>query len=152
MRILLVLGLLIPAAQAAAQALDERDPMTAAVVVYSTSYAIERWESYCAAEYPVFSAAIADARSDWMAAHDALLNKAAALLQSTLTRDERMQIAVQTRLTNDDFEQQLSAAPAETSRQWCEESPARIRADQLNLTRRANLVAALDSVQGQASY
>lgn len=150
MRILLVLGLLMPAAEAMSQALDERDPTTAAVVVYSTSYAIERWESYCAAEHPAFSAAIADARSDWMATHDALISKAATLLQSTLTRDERMQIAVQTRLTNDEFEQGLAAAPPQASRRWCEESPARIRAERLDLTRRVNLVDALATVQAQA--
>ena len=124
---------------------DESDPLIASVIVYSTSYSIERWEKYCATESPVSEAAIASAREEWMESHSTLLGQAATILQSNYSRDERLQIAVQARLTNDELESQLSAAPVASRRQWCNESAQRILSPEMDLNRRATLVQAMQS-------
>ena len=123
---------------------DESDPLIASVIVYSTAYSIERWEQYCASESPVSAPAIASAREEWLTAHATLLEQAATLLQSNYSRDERLQIAVQARLTNDELESKLSAAAVGSRRQWCNESARRILSPQMDLRRRPTLVAAIE--------
>ena len=146
MRVLTIAAFLALSTIVAAQTMpDESDPLIAAVVVYSTSYSIERWESYCAKESPVSAAAIASARGEWMAAHSTLLQQAATILQAGYSRDERLQIAVQARLGNDELEGKLSTAPVGTRRQWCNESAQRILSPQMDLNRRATLVKAMAS-------
>lgn len=124
---------------------DESDPLIAAVVVYSTSYSIERWEGFCATENPVSAPAIASARNEWMDSHAKLLEQAATILQSNYSRDERLQIAVQARMANDELESQLSAASIAERRQWCNESAQRILSPQMDLRRRATLVQAMEN-------
>ncbi len=128
----------------AQQAPDESNPIEAAVIVYSTSYAIERWESYCVAESPASASDVEKARSNWMDTHMDLLVKAGSILKSQLSRDERLQIAVQARLANDELEGKLSAAPPESRQDWCEQSPQRILSPQMNLHRRSTLVQTID--------
>lgn len=143
---MVILGLLTVAAPTFAQtAPDESDPLIAAVILYSASYSIERWESYCATESPASSDAIASARSAWMDSHANLIDKAAVILQTKYSRDERIDIAVQTRLANDELEHQLSAAPKSARREWCYQSPQRILSPELDFNRRSTLVAALQA-------
>ena len=130
---------------AAAQSMpDESDPRLAAVIVYSTSYSIERWELYCAKESPVSAPAIASARREWMELHMSLLEQAATILHSNYSADERTQIGVQARLANDELENRLSAAPASSRRQWCNESARRILSPEMDLRQRATLVSAIE--------
>lgn len=146
MRALTITACLLMAQQAIAQAApDESDPLIAAIVVYSTSYSIERWQNYCAKEHPVSAAAISSARDEWMDSHMPLLQQAASILQSSYSRDERLEIAVQARLTNDELENKLSAAPVASRRQWCNESARRILSPQLDLNQRTTLVNAMES-------
>ncbi len=145
MRRFVCLVLAITTSIAAAQsAPDESDPIEAAVIVYSTSYAIERWESYCAAETPSSASDIENARTNWMDAHMDLLIKAGSILKSQLSKDERVQIGVQARLANDELEGKLRAAPPESRQDWCEQSPQRILSPQMNLYRRPTLVQTID--------
>lgn len=144
MRNIVLVGLLSIAAQAFAQtAPDESNPLIAAVIVYSASYSIERWESYCASQRPASANAIATARSTWMDRHADLIDKAAAILQTKYSKDERVQIAVQARLANDELESQLGAASNSMRQQWCDESPQRILSPEMNFNRRTTLVQAL---------
>lgn len=124
---------------------DESDPLIAAVIVYSTSYAIERWESYCVAEVPSSATSIETSRTAWMNSHSGLLNKAATILKSQYSKDERTQIAVQARLTNDELENRLGAAPVSSRQEWCEQSPQRILSPQMDLNRRQTLTSALQN-------
>lgn len=144
MKTFLIVGLLMVAANAAAQPVpDESDPLIAAVIVYSTSYAIERWESYCIAEVPSSATSIEISRASWMDSHSNLLSKAAIVLKSQYSKEERVQIAVQARLTNDELENKLSAAPASSRQEWCEQSSRRILAPQMDLNRRQILTHTL---------
>ena len=137
MKIFAFVGLLVLASQAVAQVdPDERDPLIAAVIVYSASYSIERWEKYCSSEFPSTAIHIAAARSDWMDSHMDLLQKAGSILKSRLTKDERTQIGVQARLTNDELERKLNAAPMGARKDWCDQSPQRIGAPEMDLHRR----------------
>ena len=145
MRFLICLVLATLAGTAMAQqAPDESNPIEAAVIVYSTSYAIERWESYCVSEIPASAADIENARSNWMDTHMDLLVKAGTILKSQLSRDERVQIGVQARLANDELEGKLSAAPPEARQNWCVQSPQRILSPQMNLYRRTTLVQTIN--------
>ena len=147
MRPILIAGFLILASQAIAQpALDESDPMIAAVIVYSASYSIERWQEYCASEFPSTADAVTAAREAWMDRHGDLLARAGDILKSQLSYDERMQIAVQARLTNDELEEKLNAAPMGSRKDWCDQSPQRIGAPDMDLRRRTVLVNALEAL------
>ena len=145
MRLILIASLLALAGQAAAQpAPDESDPLIAAVIVYSASYSIERWEQYCASEFPSTADAVGAAREAWMDSHLDLLTKAGNILKSQLSHDERVQIGVQTQLANDELEDKLSAAPMSSRKDWCDQSPQRISSPQMNLLRRTVLVNAIE--------
>ena len=122
---------------------DESDPLIAAVIVYSTSYSIERWESYCAKENPSSATSIAAARESWMASHGDLLTAAGTLFKTRYSRDERMNIAVQARLSNDELESKLASATAASRKSWCDQSAARILSPQMDLNGRTTLVRAL---------
>ena len=146
MRLILIATLLALANQASAQpALDESDPLIAAVIVYSTSYSIERWEQYCASEFPSTGAQVKAARAVWVDVHMDLLMKAGNILKSQYSDDERTQIGVQARLANDELEEKLSAAPMGARKDWCDQSPQRINAPEMNLLRRNVLVDAIES-------
>ena len=146
MRLLLLASFLFVAGQAAAQpALDESDPLIASVIVYSASYSIERWEEYCASEFPSTADAVKAARETWMGRHLDLLTKAGNILKSKLSHEERVQIGVQTQLTNDEIEEKLNAAPMGARKDWCDQSPQRINAPQMNLLSRSVLVNAIES-------
>ncbi|MDJ0792662.1 MAG: hypothetical protein QNI98_00355 [Woeseiaceae bacterium] len=147
MRLLLIASFLLLAGQAVAQpVLDESDPLIASVIVYSASYSIERWEGYCASEFPSTAGAVKAARETWMDRHLDLLTKAGNILKSQLSHDERVQIGVQARLTNDELEKKLNAAPMGSRKDWCDQSPQRINAPEMNLLRRAVLVNAIESL------
>ena len=142
-----ILGLLTMAAHTFAQTMpDESDPLIAAVIVYSASYSIERWESYCASESPQSANAIATARSTWMDSHARLIDKAAAIFRTQYSKEERIQIGVQARLTNDELENKLSAAPDSVRQEWCDQSPERILSPQMNFNHRSTLVKALGAL------
>ena len=146
MRLLLTTSFLFLAGQAVAQpVLDESDPLIASVIVHSASYSIERWEAYCASEFPSTANAVKAARETWMESHFGLLTKAENILKSQLSHDERVQIAVQARLTNDEIEKKLNAAPMGSRKDWCDQSPQRINAPEMNLLRRAVLVNAIEN-------
>ena len=146
MRVTVMAGLLLLANQAVAQpAPDESDAVIAAVIVFSASYSIERWEEYCASEFPSTADAVRAARGAWMNTHLGLLTKAGNILKSQLSHDERVQIGVQTQLTNDELEKKLNAAPMGSRKDWCDQSPQRINAPEMNLLRRTVLVNAIES-------
>ncbi len=146
MRFLIIACLLGLAGQTAAQpALDESDPLIAAVIVYSTSYSIERWEKFCASEFPSTGDRVKAARAVWVDLHMDLLMKAGTILKSQYSDDERTQIGVQARLANDELEEKLSAAPMGSRKDWCDQSPQRIASPQMDLLRRAVLVNAIES-------
>ena len=64
MKKLLVLLLVVSSGLAKAQSsVDETDPMTASVIFYSQSYAIERLQEWCEQEHPASSQRIAAARA-----------------------------------------------------------------------------------------
>ena len=148
MRIIALVGLLALTIQVGAQpALDESDPLIAAVIVYSASYSIERWDKYCSSEFPSTALAVGAARSSWMDSHMDLLRKAGNILKSRLSKDERTQIGVQARLTNDELEQKLNAAPMGVRKDWCDQSPQRIGAPEMDLWQRTVLVNAIESNQ-----
>lgn len=147
MRLVLISSLLALASQAPMQpALDESDPLVAAVIVYSASYSIERWEEFCSSEFPSTSDAVTAAREAWMDSHTELLTKAGDILKSKLSYDERLQVAVQARLTNDELEEKLNAAPMGSRKDWCDQSPQRISAPEMDLRRRTVLVNAIESL------
>lgn len=147
MRLFLIASLLLFTGQAGAQQTpDESDPLIAAVIVYSASYSIERWEKYCASEFPSTADAVKAAREAWMDSHLDLLTSAGDILKSQLSHDERVQIGVQARLTNDELEKKLNAAPMGSRKDWCAQSPQRINAPEMNLHRRTILVNAIESV------
>ncbi len=146
MKIFAIVGLFALAIPAIAQTdPDERDPLIAAVIVYTASYSIERWQKYCSTEFPSTSLNIAAARSAWMDSHMDLLQMAGSILKSRLTKEERTQVGVQARLTNDDLERKLNAAPMGARKDWCEQSPQRIAAPQMDLHRRTVLVNTLET-------
>ena len=146
MRLFLIASLLLLTGQATAQpALDESDPLIAAVIVYSASYSIERWEEYCSSEFPSTAEAVKAARQAWMASHLGLLTKAGDILKSQLSHDERVQVGVQSQLANDELEKKLDAAPMGSRKDWCDQSPQRINAPEMNLHRRTVLVNAIES-------
>ena len=147
MRLILIASLLTLASHAMAQpALDESDPTIAAVIVYSASYSIERWHEYCSSEFPSTADAVTAAREAWMDRHQDLLTRAGDILKSQLSYDERMQIAVQARLTNDELEEKLNAASMGSRKDWCDQSPQRINAPEMDLRRRSVLVNALKAL------
>lgn len=146
MRLVLIASFLFAAGQAAAQpALDESDPLIASVIVHSASYTIERWEEYCSSEFPSTADAVKAARESWMGRHLELLTKAGNILKSQLSHEERVQIGVQAQLTNDEIEEKLNAAPMGVRKDWCEQSPQRINAPQMNLLRRPILVNTIEN-------
>lgn len=146
MRTLFIASLLFVASQGFAQpALDESDPLIAAVIVYSTSYSIERWEKFCAKENPASATSIAAARESWMDSHGELLTTAGTIFKTRYSKDERLNIAVQARLANDELEGKLTSATAASRKNWCDQSAERILAPQMNLNSRSTLVGALRS-------
>ena len=148
MKVFALVGLLALTTQVAAQpALDESDPLIAAVIVYSASYSIERWEKYCSTEFPSTALHVGAARSAWMDTHMDLLRKAGNILKNRLSKDERTQVGVQARLTNDELEQKLNAAPMGVRKDWCDQSPQRIAAPEMDLRRRTVLVTAIENNQ-----
>ncbi len=147
MRILIVTCLFLAGGLTAAQpAPDESDPLIAAVIVFSAAYSIERWEEYCASEFPSTAERIKSARQAWMDSHLDLLHKAGSIMKTHYSNDERTMIGVQTQLTNDELVEKLNAAPMGARKDWCDQSPERILAPQMNLHRRTVLVKAIESL------
>lgn len=119
--------------------------MIAAVIVYSTSYSIERWEKFCAKENPASTTSIAAARESWMDSHLDLLTTAGTIFKTRYSKDERLNIAVQARLVNDELESKLASATAASRKNWCDQSAERILSSQMDLNNRSTLVRALRS-------
>jgi hypothetical protein len=122
---------------------DESNPLIASVIVYSQAYSIERWQSYCSKENPESEQAISAARTKWLEQHAALYGKAAQILQSQYTKEQRVNIAVQAKLTNNELEAKLASASPQERKQWCQESPMRIADRHMNLLARGKLVKAI---------
>lgn len=122
---------------------DENNPMTASVIFYSQSYAIERLQEWCEEEHPASSERIKAAREEWDRIHKPLWAKVPDILQTNLSRDERLSIAVNARRENDKIISSLASAPKNDRIGWCEEAPERILSDALSLMNRPNLVKAI---------
>ncbi len=143
MRMIYLMLLLTATALPAQPTLDESDPLIASVIAYSQAYSIERWETFCAREYPETEQSISAARSEWLEQHADLIDKVSRILQSEYTKDERTSIAVQAKLANNEFEDRLASAPTQERKQWCQESPMRIADQRMSLLERPVLVDAI---------
>lgn len=127
--------------------LAEEDPITASIIFYSQSYAIERIQKWCARIYPESAGPIQQARDEWDATHQPFWDVVPDLVKSQLSRDQRMNIAVQARLDNDEIEAKLAkASPAEQIR-WCKGAPAKITSPQMSLMNRPELLQAITTYQ-----
>ena len=123
--------------------LDENNPMTASVIFYSQSYAIERLQEWCAQEHPASSQRIRAAREQWDRLHQPLWARVPDILKTNLSREERLSIAVNSRRENDRIIAKLASAPKQERMKWCDEAPERILSDQLSLMNRPDLVQAI---------
>ena len=65
------------------------------------------------------------------------------ILKSQLSKDERMGIAVQVRLDNDEIEVKLTKASRAEQISWCEDAPAKIISPQMSLMNRPALLQAV---------
>ena len=124
---------------------DESNPTMASVIFYSQSYAIERVQEWCKDEHPASVERIEGARAEWNRIHEPLWAKVPDILQTNLSRNERLSIAVNARRENDQIISTLASAPRVDRIKWCEEAPDRILSDQLSLMNRPNLVRAITS-------
>ena len=123
--------------------LDEDDPIKASVIFYSQSYAIERIQKWCANVHPESADSIQAARDEWDAAHQSFWDVVPDILKSQLSKDERMGIAVQVRLDNDEIEVKLTKASRAEQISWCEDAPAKIISPQMSLMNRPALLQAV---------
>lgn len=142
-RPLALLVVLACAAVHAERARAEFDPTTASVIFYSQSYAIERMQKWCEAEHPASADAVRAAREEWDRRHQPLWDKVPGILQSRFSEDERMELAVQSRLQNDEIVATLGSAPRSEQAAWCRGAPERILSDGLSLMKRRWLVEAI---------
>ena len=144
MRHALALSILLVVGSAHAEtAPDESDPVIASVIFYSQSYAIERLQGWCKEEVPSSASHIAAAREEWDRIHRPLWDKVPGILKTALSREQRLEIAVQARRENDEIVARLAAAPRAEREGWCESAPARILSEELNLMGRSTLVRAI---------
>lgn len=144
MRLLtILLALPLSMSAFAASEPDESDPLGASVVFYSQSYAIERMQGWCIRQNLGSPDAIAKARADWNQRHARLWEKAPKILQSQLSQQKRIDLAVRARLDNDSIENRLADAPVEQRRSWCEGLPAKISSPEMDMMSRPILVRAI---------
>ena len=143
MRYLILAAVLIVGSPAMAQFEREDDPIEASVIFYSQSYAIERIQKWCASVHPESADPIQEARDEWDAAHQSFWDVAPGILKSQLSKDERMSIAVQARLHNDEIETKLAKASQTKQIRWCEDAPAKITSPQMSLMNRPALLRAV---------
>ena len=127
----------------AQSSLDENNPMMASVIFYSQSYAIERVQEWCEQEHPASSQRINAARQEWDRIHKPLWAKVPDILQTNLSKEERLSIAVNARRENDRIIAKLASAQTDERMKWCDEAPERILSDQLSLMNRPSLVEAI---------
>ncbi len=150
MRHIIVVLMLVPAFPVTAQSgpgID--DAIQASVIFYSQSYAIERIQKWCVNVHPDSADLIQAARDEWDAAHRSFWDIVPNLIQSQLSKDERMSIAVQVRLDNDEIEAKLAKAPQTEQAQWCEDAPAKITSPQMSLMNRPALLRAITQFQAE---
>lgn len=129
--------------------LAEDDPITASIIFYSQSYAIERIQKWCARIYPDSAGPIQQAHDKWDTSHQPFWGVVPGLLKSQLSKDERMNIAVQARLDNDEIEAKLAKAPQTEQVQWCEDAPTKITSPQMSLMNRPALLRAVTTFQAE---
>ena len=127
----------------AQSSLDENDPMMASIIFYSQKYAIERLQGWCEKEHPASSQRINAAREEWDRLHEPLWATVPDILQTNLSREDRLSIAVNARRENDRIISKLASAPRDERIKWCDEAPERILSDQLSLMNRPDLVQAI---------
>ena len=145
--LLLFSGLLIvntPAlAQGDAAALDESNPMVAAMVVIGTAYTIERIESYCQRLHPDTAAAVTAAKEGWMARNGSVYERAGGILTAELSQDERNLLFAEMQSEQDRIESMLDAATQEESLAWCTTAPDRFAQPEMNMRGRRALLSAI---------
>jgi hypothetical protein len=129
--------------------LEQDDPITASVIFYSQSYAIERIQKWCAKVHPPSADAIQAARDQWDKAHRTFWNVVPDLLRSQLSKDERMSIAVQARLDNDKIEAKLAESSQAEQIRWCGDAPTKITSPRMSLMNRSDLLRAITTYQAE---
>ncbi|MGB7649801.1 MAG: DUF4124 domain-containing protein [Gallionella sp.] len=118
----------------------ERDPIAAAITVVNTGYALTRLGTLCAARSPATQAGLQKAMADWMLRHDALLSKSGLILRSKLSQQQRVDIAVQGKLSVDATINNLPSTETSTYAVMCRELPTKMFHPQMNLVARPVLV------------
>ncbi|MDD2776260.1 MAG: DUF4124 domain-containing protein [Gallionella sp.] len=118
----------------------ELDPVLASIKLGSTGDMLEKMEAWCVAKAPSTVSAIKQARMAWHQRHESLLAKGAHILQTRLSYDERLKLAVQSRLANNEIYAKLENASQSECMQWCEGMPAKMRDPQIDMTAHPLLV------------
>lgn len=129
--------------------LAEDDPVTASIIFYSQSYAIERIQKWCAKVYPESAGPIQQARDKWDASHQPFWDVVPGLLQSQLSKDERMNIAIRARLDHDEIEAKLAKATRDEQIRWCKNAPAKITSPQMSLMNRPDLLQVITTYRAE---
>lgn len=129
--------------------LAEDNAITASIVFYSHSYAIERIQNWCATIHPDSTASIQQARDEWDASHQPFWDVVPGLLKSRLSEDERMSIAVRARLDNDEIEAKLTNATRAEQIHWCKNAPAKITSPEMSLMNRPDLLQAITTYRAE---
>ncbi|NOT19409.1 MAG: hypothetical protein HOP24_03920 [Sideroxydans sp.] len=118
----------------------ELDPILASIKLGSTGYMLEKMEAWCVAKAPSTASAIKQARVAWHQRHESLLAKGSHILQTRLSYDERLKIAVQSRLAHNEIYAKLENASPSEHLQSCEGIPAKLKDPQIDMTAHPILV------------
>lgn len=112
----------------------ELDPILASVKLGSIGYMLEKMEAWCTSKAPSTVSAIKQARTAWHQRHESILAKGSHILRAQLSYDERLNLAVQSRLAHDEIYAKLEKASPSEHLQWCEGMPAKMRDPQIDMT------------------
>lgn len=144
-KILVVLAVLIPvvgSAQIAGQ-MDERDPIVAASMVFSSAYALERFEGFCESRHPRTATLVSEARQQWMAEHQELYDQALRVYKELLTAQQINALRSRRQAENDRVVDMINAATPAESFQFCSNVGTTFQAPEAILTDHPLLVATL---------
>ena len=135
-------------AQGEPAALDESNPMVAAMVVIGTAYTIERIEAYCQRLHPDTAAAVTTAKEAWMARNGSVYERAGGIISAELSQDERNLLFAEMQSEQDRIENMLDAATSEESLAWCTTAPERFEQPEMNMRGRRALLTAIKNYRG----
>ena len=139
-----VLAHCVSSAQISGQ-MDERDPIVAASMVLSSAYALERFEEFCQDRHPRTATLVSEAREQWMAQHQELIEKAELVYEELLSFEQRTSLRSRRQAENDRIVAAVSEALPAESFEFCTGVNATFQAPEAILTNHEQLVATLEN-------